>query len=341
MSFLPDLDVDFKEIHDVIYQTIQGRVLMSALELKVFDYLEEPATVGQVAEAIKVPEFRCRIFLDTLAASGFVTKKQDTYTNTRAGALYLASQGEASLGELLLGSWRMMLDPLNSLTQDLKQGFEEDTEHEHIGSEEVWTKMAHANAQYARAGLAQLAVEQMSALPSFKSMRKMLDMGGGPGLVALALAEANPDLKAVVLDQPAVVKVAQEYIDRYGFSERVSVLGADYVNDDIGESYDLVWASATFNFFRSELPDIFKKIHQSLKPGGVFACFQDGLTHQGTQPKEMLFSAFTAHLRDEMTAFHQGEIAQTMLDAGFNKVRSRTLETAAGPMDLDVAFKLS
>jgi hypothetical protein len=145
----------------------------------------------------------------------------------------------------------------------------------------------------------------------------------------------------VVLDQPAVVAVAREYIDKYGLSDRVGVLGADYANDDIGQGYDLVWASATLNFYRDDLSGIFDKIHQALNPGGVFAVFQDGLTHQGTRPREMVLGTFWAVLRGNMKSFHQGEIAQAMLEAGFRQVRSRTLETSCGPMDLDLAFKVS
>ena len=340
MSFLPDFDMNYTELYDLVYQSVQGRILMTALELKVFDHLTIPTTAAELADAVNIPEPRCRVFLDGLASCGFVQKKQDSYVNTTQSKRFLASSGEAYMGDLLLGSWDMMVEPLASLTQMLEQGFEPSGEN-HAGSEKVWAEMARANAQYARAGLAQLAVEQLSPLPGFNSMRKMLDLGGGPGLVALALAEANPNMKAVVLDQPAVVKVAQEYIERYGFSERVCVLGADYSKDDIGHDYDLVWASATLNFFRDELPVIFEKVYQAMSPGGVFACFQDGLTHQGTKPKEMILSGFSVLLRGEMYAFHQGEIADAMLDAGFSKVRSRTLNTDCGPMDLDLAFKLS
>ena len=338
MSFLPDFNPDFKKLHELIYKSIQGRLLISSLELKIFDHLADPVTAEALAEKVEVPSQRCRILLDALVSCGYAQKTGESYSNTTLSQRFLATDGAAYLGGLLVQSWKMVVDPLEDLTRVLKQGFEHDGE-EDLGREELWAKMAHANAQYARAGLAQLAVEQMSSLKGFDSITRMLDLGGGPGLVAMALAEANPNLEAVILDQPAVVKVAQEYIDKYGLADRVSVMGADYSKDDIGREYDLVWASATLNFHRKDLASIFEKIYRAINPGGVFACFQDGLTHQGTKPREMVLGFLGAALRSGMKSFAQGEIAQAMLDAGFTRIRSRTLDTDCGPMDLDLGFK--
>ena len=72
---------------------------------------------------------------------------------------------------------------------------------------------------------------------------------------------------------------------------------------------------------------------------GIFAAFQDGLTHERTRPATVL-----GHLADTLSSgrdvfFDQGEIAEAMLRCGFRSIRSRTVETPAGAMDLDIARK--
>lgn len=337
MSFLPDFDTDFKALNEIVNTAIQGHLLMLSLKMKIFDQLEHPVTANALAQVIGAPPHRCRILLNALVSCGYACKQKGFYLNTTLSRNYLASNGGAYLGDLLQALWKIQVDPLASMEQMLKQNFKPE-DGDKLGKEERWAKMADVNAQYARAGLAQLAVEQLSSLPGFDSMGKMLDLGGGPGLVAMALAEANPGLEAIVLDQPAVVKVAQEYINRYGLSDQVKVLGANYAKDDIGKGYDLIWASATLNFYHDNLAPILKKIKQSMNPGGVFACFQDGLTCQGTQPREMILGSLASTLQGQMKSFHQGEIAQAMQKAGFKQIRSRTIETSCGPMDLDMAF---
>jgi hypothetical protein len=93
------------------------------------------------------------------------------------------------------------------------------------------------------------------------------------------------------------------------------------------------------NFHREDLSSILAKIYQAMNPGGIFACFQEGLTHQGTQPREMVLGGILAVLQGGVNSFYQGEIVQAMLEAGFTLIRSRTLGTPCGPMDLDLGVK--
>jgi cyclopropane fatty-acyl-phospholipid synthase-like methyltransferase len=149
--------------------------------------------------------------------------------------------------------------------------------------------------------------------------------------------DAHPEMTGVVFDRPVVAAVANELIKEYGLQERVSVMEGDYLVDDIGTGYDLIWACATLNFARHDLDTLIGKVHDALNPGGVFIAFQDGMTHERTQPDTML-----GHLGDALRSvqdfsFDQGEISASMLRCGFRIVHSRTIETPMGAMDLDIA----
>jgi acetylserotonin N-methyltransferase len=58
-------------------------------------------------------------------------------------------------------------------------------------------------------------------------VRRLLDIGGGSGVYACALAAANPHLEAVVFDQPPVDRIAATLIAERGFSGRVKVSAGD------------------------------------------------------------------------------------------------------------------
>jgi SAM-dependent methyltransferase len=133
--------------------------------------------------------------------------------------------------------------------------------------------------------------------------------------------------------------VAKRFIQEYGMENRMSVQAGDYLSDDIGNGFDLVWACATLNFARHDLDPLIHKIYTALNPGGVFISFQDGMTHEQTRPDTML-----GHLGDALRTgrdlyFNQGEICDAMLRCGFRSVRSRTIQTAMGEMDLDIGSK--
>lgn len=58
-------------------------------------------------------------------------------------------------------------------------------------SEEIWAQMAITAANYERSGIAQYTAEIISELPEFLSFRKMLDLGGGPGLIGISIVAAD------------------------------------------------------------------------------------------------------------------------------------------------------
>jgi hypothetical protein len=90
---------------------------------------------------------------------------------------------------------------------------------------------------------------------------------------------------------------------------------------------------------RDETDLIVKKIYDALNPAGVFVSFHGGLTHERTGPDRMLLGMILDELMGWGCMIDQGFIADFMLQAGFKSVRSRTLETDWGPMDLDVGRK--
>ena len=146
-------------------------------------------------------------------------------------------------------------------------------------------------------------------------------------------------MSGIIFDQPAVVKVAQAFIEEYEMDYRMKVMSGDYTTNPIGEDYDLVWAKNTLNFAKDDMDLMITKIYDSLSPGGVFVVLHEGLIHERTKPDAMVLSMISLSLLGPDMCFNQGEIADSMLRIGFRSVRSRTLDTDLGPMDLDIGRK--
>jgi predicted TPR repeat methyltransferase len=167
----------------------------------------------------------------------------------------------------------------------------------------------------------------------------MLDLGGGPGLIGIAIVAAHPSMKGIIFDKPAVVTVAETFIKEYEMEDRMEVLGGDFTSDPIGEGYDLIWASSALSLAKDDMDSLTKKIYDTLNPGGVFLVLHEGLTHERTKPDDMVLSMMPPALTGQDMRFDQGFIADSMLRVGFKSVRSRTLDTDWGPMDWDVGRK--
>ena len=227
---------------------------------------------------------------------------------------------------------------LDNLTKLVKEGPPPKPEKPPF-SEEMLAQGAAMMANTERAGDAQLAVKIVSKLQEFSSSKKILDLGGGPGLIGTAIVAAHPDMKGVIFDLPPVVRVAETFIREYQKEDRVEVLGGDFNRDSIGGGYDLVFSSNSLQFAH-EIDHVMKKIYDALNPGGVFvSIFGFGQTHEGTKPENLVLGLLSMVLMGQEAGVEQGYIADSMLRVGFRSVHSRILSTAWGPMELDIGWK--
>jgi len=342
MKKFPEINVSFNELYRIFSGPIQSKLLLTGIELKVFNHLSEPKSSDDVAKAIGTHPENTRLFLDGLTASNLVQKKNGLYQNRAITESFLVEGKSTYLGQFLSNMQTQWFDPaLNNLSNLIRGGppSAPSAPEEGINAEEVWAYQGTLGVNYQRAGIAQQMAEIVSSLPEFPSFKKMLDLGGGPGLIGTAIVGAHPEMKGVIFDQPAVVKVAETFIKEYGMEDRMTVMGGDYRRDPIEEGCDLVWASATLNFARHDMDSLMNKIYDALNPGGVFISFQDGLTHERTKPEIMVLSWMPTALMGQDMGLDQGFIADSMLRVGFKSVRSCTLDTPMGPMDLDIGRK--
>ncbi|UCH02944.1 MAG: methyltransferase, partial [Candidatus Bathyarchaeota archaeon] len=271
-------------------------------------------------------------FLDSLTAIDLLQKKNGLYNNSPITQAFLGEESPTYLGAAL----QMLHSQISieNLSQLIKEG--PPLIPEMVFSEEMFAK-EYASGE--RAGNAQIMVDVVSELHEFPSFRKMLDLGGGPGLIGMAIVAAHPSMKGVNFDLPPMAEISETYIKEYGMADRMETLGGDGFRDSIGEGYDLVLACSSLQSYKDKLDSVVKKVYDALNPGGVFISAFIGLTHERTKPEICVLSLLPMALGGHDTRFDKGFVADSMLRVGFKSVRSRTLDTAMGPMELDIARK--
>ena len=338
MKKLPELNVSFKEFYRIFFEPVRAKIMMTGLELKIFNHLSEPVSAEAVASAIYSNPENTVYFLNSLTAGGFVLKKNALYWNTPQTQAFLAEGRPTYLGGFFKAQSRWMEKAMENMPGLIKKGAPIPSE-ESMGAEKIWAEMAALTANYQRAGMGQQIARLVSNLPEFISFKKMLDLGSGAGLIGIAITAEHPNMVGIIYDRPEVLKVAKGYIQEYEMEERVKIMAGDYHSDSIGEGYDFIWSGATLNFAKYDIDHILKKIYDALNQGGVFMNFNDGLTHERTKPETMVLAWLPAAVMGNDFGLDQGFIADCMLRVGFKSVRSRTLDTPIGPMDLDIGRK--
>jgi predicted O-methyltransferase YrrM len=81
------------------------------------------------------------------------------------------------------------------------------------------------------AGRARNVAPYLGARVRIPEARVLLDVGGGSGIYAYALLRTHPGLRAVILDRPEVLKVAEECAEEWQVRERVTFHPANLLED--------------------------------------------------------------------------------------------------------------
>ncbi|MFG3307857.1 class I SAM-dependent methyltransferase [Streptomyces wuyuanensis] len=110
------------------------------------------------------------------------------------------------------------------------------------------------------------------------SVRRVLDIGSGPGAVSCLLAEVFPQAEVVAVDAtPGLLELARARADRTGLGDRVGTRLAE-LPDGLAElgPADLVWASGSLHHVGDQRA-VLTGLAGLLRPGGLLALLEGGL----------------------------------------------------------------
>lgn len=98
---------------------------------------------------------------------------------------------------------------------------------------------------------------------------RLLDIGGGSGVYACALAANRPGLEAVVFEQAPVDAIAREKTAARGLSDRVRVETGDMFHDPLPEGCDLhLFSNVMHDWDRGEILTLLQRSRERIAPRG-------------------------------------------------------------------------
>jgi predicted TPR repeat methyltransferase len=325
----------------VLYTPMYSKTLVAGIELDVFSALTEPKKHTQVAKELSLHPENTGYLLDALTSIELLDKKEGLYQNTALSNKHLVKSSDQYIGAYLktynITAGYEDVDIVKLVQEGpgkTAQNKEKSQSHAEMFGD--YTEMLKSSQ---KAGRAKEVADLVASLPEFSGFQKMLDLGGGPGLISTAVVQAHPSMKGVIFETPAFGKAAQEAVNEYNMENRVHVLTGDFTKDSLGEGYDLILSVGSLNFAKHALHATIKKIYDALNPKGVFLCISEGLTHEKTKPKEMAMGWLPGFLNGRDFSLEQGEISDAALRCGFRSVYKRTMNLIMGTMDVDIARK--
>lgn len=267
--FITDPPVDprlFFELLDNALRGLRGFYLLNAaVDIGIFDACQSPVREEELAEIIGADPDMCSILCEALVSIGLLMKSDHTVANTPVSSTYLVTTSPYTQVHYIRQVARLGHDLWASLRGIVRNGPVE------YNREEFFREYSlPAMAENAVSGRLQEVTRAVTRLQGFDQVRRVLDLGGGHGLYAIALAVQRPDIEAWVFDLPDVVQLAGVYIARHQV-QNVHLMPGDFFRDSFGEDYDLILSSSNPS---GKSIGLLSKISRALRDRGYFVNIQ-------------------------------------------------------------------
>jgi ribosomal protein L11 methylase PrmA len=312
----------FDQIMEMARGFQASRMLMVAVDLGLFDFLEEPRSAGEAAAWLKADSRATGIFLNGLAALGLLVKGVDYFKNSELASRYLVQGHENYRGAIIKHMEHTWGRGWDDLKETVLVGHPPEAEPEKWVDARAKRDEAEVRAFiWGMHAIARDLAPTVIAKLDLKDVRLLLDLGGGPATYAIAFAQANPGLMAAVFDLPMPLEIAKENIAKNGLTDRIHTLPGNFLKDDIGTDYDFIWVSQILHSHdEGQCKLIIGKAVAALSPGGRLAIQDFYLNPDGASPTgAAMFGVHMLAVTPRGRAYTYGEVAEWMQKAGLTK----------------------
>ncbi|MDM8524268.1 methyltransferase [Desulfococcaceae bacterium HSG8] len=294
----------------------KSRIILTACELDLFTQIHQnPNTARELATTNALNLEATKRLLDCLVTFDLLIKKNDQYIVT-AGGMFLADNSPENI-LFFIRTMNKSWNNWHNLTEIVKNGRHTQKENERKSDEGVdkdFIELMHL--------LGRQLSSEIATIYNLSPFSKMLDIGGASGTYTISFLKKNPDLKATLYDLEVVLPLAEVRLRSEGLLDRVELRAGDYNKDTLPEGYDLVLLSDVIGQnTNKQNVCLFKKIHESLKPGGVLLIRDFVMDETHTNPKEgALFSMLMLVETSGVGAYSFPEYRNVLEEAGFSDI---------------------
>ncbi|MFT3776281.1 MAG: methyltransferase [Minicystis sp.] len=313
------------------------QILRTAYDVGLFALLHRTPGLrrDEIAAALGLSPHATEILLLGLVPLGLVARIGDRYHNHPVlSGLLSGTLHDGALGKLI-DYFQHVINPAvlhleASVCEDwpvgLQRLFGEDAGsfYEAIGRSEEH----RAIFQAAMAADTQLNRDRVAASAIFGGPRRLLDVGGNTGELALAIAARHPAIHITVLDFPAIAARAAARFGAAGLSDRLDAVGGDMLSDPFPTGYDAILFAHVLDIFSPEkIRYLLGKAHDALPPGGSVMVFGSVMHDDESGPLTYgVLSAYFLCLAGGEGRFYTAKQTESALrDAGFAGIEKRCL----------------
>ena len=326
---------------DLIEAFRRSKAMFAAVELGVFDQIEKgPATAATLAAQMGADAGALERLLDACVGLGLLEKRETEYLNRPIAQTYLCRSSERTLAGYILYSsqvlfplWAHLPDAVREGTHRWKQAFNLEGpifDHFFQSDEALRTFILGMH------GFGVLSSPAVVAAFDLSRFRKLVDLGGATGHLAIAACERYPDLRAAVFDLPRVIEAAGQQVDRSTAASRVELIAGDFFKEPLPNADLFAVGRILHDWSEDKIRTLLGKIYNRLPKDGGLLIAEKLLADDKNGPTSAHMQSLNMLVCTEGTERSLREYRALLEEAGFTKVEGRS---TGAPLDAVLAVK--
>jgi acetylserotonin N-methyltransferase len=321
---LPDPAV----VLDLIEAFRRSKTMFTGVSLGVFDKLHEgPARADDMAAALGAHRDAMERLLDACAALGLVSKQDGVYRNTAAAETYLYSASPHTMSgyirysdQALYAMWGNLADAIREGTPRWNQTFGLDGP---IFSSFFRSEEAMRDFVRGMHGFGMLTSPRVAAAFDLSGFRRIADLGGATGHLAIAVCERYAGLRGVVFDLERVTAMAREQVALSAARDRIAVAAGDFFEDELPEADLYAVGRILHDWTDEKIERLLRRVFDRLPSGGALLVAEKLLAEDGVGPVPANMQSLNMLVVAEGKERSLGEYTRLLREAGFAEVEGR------------------
>jgi acetylserotonin N-methyltransferase len=254
-------------------------------------------------------------------------KRDGVYANQPVAETYLCDRSPLSLtgyvlysNEALFPMWAHLEDAVREGTHRWTQTFGwQGSLFEHFFK----TDARRRSFLRGMHGFGQLSSPAVVAAFDLSRFRRLADLGGGTGHLAIAACERYPRLRAAVFDLPVVTGMARDYVAASAARDRVESIAGDFFRDDLPPADLYALGRILHDWPEDRIRLLLSKISEALPAGGALLIAEKLLDEDKSGPTPVHMQSLNMLVCTEGRERTLTEYAALLREAGFASVEGR------------------
>lgn len=329
----------------------RSQTMFTAVSLGVFELLaaeaesaEALASKAKTAEALAAETHTdlsaLRRLLDGCTGLGLLDKRDGLYSNTPIAQEYLRKDSPNTLAGYILYSrdalypmWGHLDDAMREGTPRWNQTFAVDGG---IFSGFFRTPEAKHEFLLGMHGFGQISSPAVVRVFNLGRFRRLVDLGGGTGHLAIAACERYGSLRAQVFDLHEAIAEARPHVNASSAAGRIELVEGDFFADALPPADLYALGKIVHDWGDERIAILLKKIHAALPPGGAILLAETLLDDDHTGPVDSLMQSLNMLVCTEGRERSVAEYRELLEKAGFTDIEGRR---TGAPLDAVLAIR--